>query len=168
MATIEIPLQGKVGQDNGLKAVVDECDFPLVQGYRWLALRTKRSKTTYAVSYLCQGGTIRPTYMHRLVMDAPAGKQVDHRDGNGLNNSRSNLRLCEQWQNSANKAVAVGANGYRGIYKNKDCRKYYAAIWINGKRKYLGSSYDPMAAARLYDTAARERYGEFATVNFPD
>ena len=90
----EIPLIGKHG--NGLIAIVDDSDFELVSQYRWRGHKAARSLTVYA-----RGAVDRkPILMHRLIMQPEAGLHIDHIDGNGLNNSRSNLRCVTQAENN--------------------------------------------------------------------
>lgn len=112
----------------------------------------------------------RTIYLHRFIMDAPKGVQVDHRDGDGLNNLRGNLRFATQTLNNANRAYR-GTTGFRGVVLTSGGR-YRAAIFHreNGRRtiKNLGTYEAAEEAARAYDDAALERFGEFARLNFPE
>ena len=99
-------------------------------------------------------------------MHCPDGKSVDHRDGNRLNNSRANLRVCEHYENLRNRGKQKNnTTGFCGVYKNRD--RYQAQIKMNGKCLYFGTYPTPEEAARAYDEAALKLHGEFARLNFP-
>ena len=89
--------------------------------------------------------------------------QVDHKNRNGLDNRRDNLRLATHGQNLANSKTH-SESGFKGVEKNK--HRFYASISIDGKTKKLGGYDTPEEAARAYDEAALEQFGEFARINF--
>lgn len=168
MAVVAFPLGGRLAASLGVAAMVDEEDLPLLVGPQWYAVRPDPCiETVYAVSRRKRDGAWRTTYMHRWILDAKRGEQVDHRDHDGLNNSRANLRLCSQSLNNANKRQKVGASGFRGVYMDRRRNSIFAAIQKNGRNQWLGSFADPVSAAQAYDAAARIAFGEFATLNFP-
>jgi len=102
-------------------------------------------------------------------MSAPADMQVDHINGNPLDNRRENLRICTRAQNTCNrKAVVNSKSGYKGVTKKNSSRKWIPEIRKDGKKLYLGSYNTPEEAAKAYDKAAKEIFGEFAKLNFPD
>ncbi len=101
--------------------------------------------------------------MHRQITGASQEEQVDHRDRNGLNNTRENLRIASSQQNAFNRGKRNGE--FKGVSKCR--RKWRARITIDGKEEYLGVFSTPEEAARVYDRRARELFGEFAVVNFP-
>lgn len=108
--------------------------------------------------------------MHRAITNAPKGMDVDHINGNTRDNRRENLRVCTHAQNLAAGRPAKRANSkskYNGVGWNKSANQWMARIRINGKLTYLGCFKDETAAARAYDKAAREHFGEFARLNFP-
>lgn len=102
--------------------------------------------------------------MHRLLVGAPDDRLVDHRDGNGLNNRRSNLRVCTDGQNCANVGVVRSRTGWKGVTWRKLSRCYIAQF----AGAEVGRFNDPIEAARAYDRAAYAKYGRFACVNFPE
>lgn len=159
---VEIPLtQGKV-------ALVDEIDFERLNKLKWAA--QKDTDTFYAVK------TIAPTKtrkgfaikMHRLILDCPKGMQIDHRDNNGLNNTRSNLRICTASQNQMNrrKLMKNASSIYKGVSWHKKQKRWHARIVVNGTLHHLGSFTIEKEAGLAYDRTASEWFGEYANVNF--
>lgn len=150
----EVPLT------RGYTAIIDATDWPLVSGHSWHAEVSHKRVTVYA------GATIRNrrVSMHRLLMGEPEGLQVDHRDGDGLNNRRSNLRVATRTQNQRNKIGKRGTSSrFKGVGWHKDAGKWAAFI----EKRHLGLFTDEEAAARAYDEAARAIFGDFARLNFP-
>ena len=104
--------------------------------------------------------------LHRLIMNAPSGVDVDHINHDPLDNRRSNLRLCTRSQNICNRRMPRGPNTpYRGVSRRQDCKSWRAQIKADGRNIHLGNFHTPEEAARAYDAAARHYYGEFATLN---
>jgi hypothetical protein len=150
-------------------AVIDAVDAEriLALGLSWYAFRVRRS--WYAAAEMGATGNRRRVYLHRLIMDAPIGIEVDHRDGDGLNCRRSNLRLCSHAQNLANQRLSsANKSGYRGVSWDMRDRRWRVAIKKHQVVTTLGGFKDPISAALAYDKAAREMFGEFARLNFPN
>jgi hypothetical protein len=145
-------------------ALIDDEDFDLVGLVGWHCHVDK-----YAVrNYRKRDGAQGLLLMHRIIMNCPDSMQVDHIDGNGLNNQKSNLRICTQSQNKKNKRRASNnTSGYKGVYIEKEnyIRSY---ITFNGKRIVLGWFSNVIDAAKAYDEAAKLYFGEFAKLNFPE
>lgn len=141
----------------GWVAVVDAADLALLAGRRWCAFRSRRTVYAYAN---------RPkVFMHRLVAGAGPGEQIDHRDGDGLNNRRTNLRRATTSQNGGNMAPRPSRHGYKGVTPARS--RWAARIMVGYRRRHLGTFDSPEEAARAYDEAAREAWGEYARTNFP-
>jgi hypothetical protein len=151
----EIPLtQGQV-------AIVDDEDYPELAKYKWLAAWMPSSQA-YRAETKRHG---KNTLMHRLILMAPPGTEVDHKDHNPLNNSRSNLRICTRSENRRNsRAVRGSKSGYKGIVLHHGV--WETRITVDGKRLYLGRFKDPESAAKAWDQAAIKYHGEFAYTNF--
>lgn len=148
---------------SGSIAFVDAVDGPLVVPHRWQELPGRH--TSYAKFSKRGGPTI---LMHRLIIDAPRGVQVDHINRNGLDNRRVNLRLATPGQNNANAKIrSDNTSGYKGVCWSHSRGKigWYASIHLDGKQRGLGLFDDPWEAAQAYNAAALEQWGEFAFLN---
>ncbi len=160
----EIPLT------RGYVALVDDDDYERVAAFKWGSLtNVNATGIVYAVRKTPRRpGPRRTIYMHRFVIDAPHGSDVDHRDGNGLNCCKANLRLCDKAKNQANRGrPSQNKSGYKGVHWTNYYQCWLAKIQINNKSIYIGRFSDPIEAALAYDSKARELFGEFARPNFP-
>jgi hypothetical protein len=142
----------------GYEALVDDEDYKWLSQWKWCALVTK--KNVYAKR------TKQAILMHRVIEGATASRQVDHRDGNGLNNQRSNLRKATQTQNNANSRLRRSStSGYKGVtwFRGNWASggKWMAQIAVNGRHVYLGYFDTPQAAHEAYCAAAKRLFGEF-------
>jgi hypothetical protein len=170
-----VPLYGKVAA--GRVALVDDEDYEVVMRHRWNVYERIRPNGSHVGPYATTSvprddgqGRIRIVQMHQLLM--PGVRQVDHEDGDGLNNQRSNLRPATNVQNHANERKTRTWRGrptssrFKGVSWYKAGSKWMASIQ-DGRKRGLGYFTDEVEAARAYDAAAREAFGEFARVNFP-
>lgn len=157
--TKEIQLtQGKV-------ALVDDEDFEWLNQWKWHA--HERHNIFYAVCSSRIDGKVSKK-MHRQILNPGNDLQVDHIDGNGLNNQRINLRLCSHAQNIYNRGkLKSNTSGYIGVSWNKAKKKWSARTERNGKVFFLGYYENADDAAKAYDRHAKEFRGEFARTNFP-
>jgi hypothetical protein len=150
----EIPLRGSNGK--GLALLVNDEDYELMSSFSWHAKPDGNGRYYAEV-------TLRA---HNLLVDFPL---TDHINGNGLDNTRNNLREATHRQNSWNRGLRSDSRtGYKGVTSRRGGRGYSARIQVGGKRQYLGWFKNPIDAAKAYDAAAREHFGRFARLNFPD
>lgn len=127
--------------------------------------KVSKEKWHYDGKYV-KGNTNR-VRLHRFILDEPDGV-VDHINGDCLDNRKSNLRICEQRQNTMNRgAQKNNESGYKGVSYNKGMKGYYAQLSNGGRRYYVGYFGTPEEAAVEYDKLALKHFGEFAYTNFP-
>lgn len=145
----------------GMEAIIDAADVPVVGGMNWCANRIKGS--IYAVrSRFADDGRHIGLMMHRLIMDAPAGSVVDHINGDGLDNRRENLRIATHAENLRNSRLSCrNTSGVKGVCWDKGHKKWAAFISVSGKVHRLGRFSDKGDAARAYAEASRRLHGEF-------
>jgi hypothetical protein len=152
---------------------VDDADFEWLSQWKWCVNRTPNH--WYACRHEGPRVAQRIIFMHREILGAPRGLEVDHIDGDSLNNQRSNLRLATRRENKRNQRYkkAGASSQYKGVFWNTKCQTWCATICVTPtdptKREqhlYLGRFDSEVAAARAYDAAAREHHGAFAAPNF--
>lgn len=144
-------------------AIIDEEDYNRVVGYKFCFTGG------YAAARI--KGTSKRIKLHRLIMNAPNGVDVDHKNGNKLDCRKENLRLATDSQNHANSKIqrkrAHIQSRYKGVsWRNRRGGVWTAGIKVNYKTIYLGQYLTEEDAARAYDRAARDYFGEFARTNF--
>jgi len=163
----EVFLYGKKAA--GRVALVDEGDYRLVTQHRWNVrdyVWHGRHYGPYAITNARMNGEKRTLFMHTLIMGL---KGVDHKDGNGLNNQRWNLRPATQQQNVRNQRGSRNSSSqFKGVFYRRDTGKWRAGINVGNHMLWLGQYESEVDAARVYDSAAREYFGEFAWLNFPN
>ncbi len=142
----------------GKVAFVDAADYEFVSIFKWRAVRVTGG-VWYAETRL-RGNR---EFMHRLLLGCGPREQVDHRNGNGLDNRRLNLRPTTHALNQATRRCVTGKSGFKGVMKRGG--KWRAYITDAGRFRSLGSFATPEEAARAYDAAARELFGEHACTN---
>lgn len=145
----------------GFVAYIDTQDVKLIVGHSWTALLGRN--TVYAKAQI-DG---RHVSMHRFILGlGPQHLAVDHVDGNGLNNRRTNLRLATGSLNQANSRKRSGTSSiYKGVYWHKAAGRWQGYINNRGQRRHLGLFDDEREAALAYDAAAVELWGDFARLN---
>lgn len=172
-STISIP---EIGLDDNARliplgreksAIVDASDYEWLSQWKWSYFKG-RSDRGYGVRRVGLGDNRqRAIYMHRSILNAPEGLQVDHINGNTLDNRRANLRIVTSAQNRYNQRPrADGASQFKGVIRYRD--KWRATIKKGEQAIHLGVFTDEAQAARAYDKAARSLFGEYAYLNFPE
>lgn len=159
-----IPNTKQIQLTRGKFAIVDEDDFEMLSKYDWHT--TGGTSGFHAARRSDVVGDSHLQFMHVLLMGK---KGIDHKNRNGLHNYKSNLRICTQQQNACNKEGLVnGTSKYKGVYLPSSRTKYCARIKLNKIAYNIGVFTDEIEAAKAYDTKARELFGEFAYLNFPE
>jgi len=163
-----VPLHGRHAVGDAAYALVDFTDVERVLNHSWHVV--PGYSTCYA--YCEIGG--KQISMHRFILELPRGdnrtNDVDHVNGNGLDNRRHNIRVCTRSQNKRNKHRICGLSGFKGVTFEKGGGKHYSKPWraytkSNGVKHWLGYFATREEAAAAYDSAALQEHGEFARTN---
>lgn len=146
-------------------ALVDDEDFERLNQVNWVA--HKERNTWYAIGHKKVGlRNYKNTKMHRVIMNALDGEQIDHKDCNGLNNQKSNLRFCTNTENLRNARKRKGCiSKLKGVSYHKQNNRWRATINMDQKQISLGCYGTQQEAARAYNQAATELFGDFARLN---
>lgn len=149
----------------GYQTIVDNEDADLAK-YKWRVDNNRLNH--YAVRSVQCNGKWAVVLLHRVILSRVLGREierhemVDHRDGNGLNNARSNIRLCTNQQNQANsRCPSHNTTGLKGVGRYRE--RYRAYIKVNGRTIHLGYHDTPESAHEAYYNAAQHYFGEFAS-----
>lgn len=142
-------------RNTGLVALVDDEDYEWLNQWTWTAVSTHRRNGGYAMRI----ANSKTTLMHRLILGAPEGAEVDHINGNGLDNRRSNLRLATRRQGLANRRrFKNNKSGFKGVQFDKESGKW--------KLTFRAQFDTAEEAAHMYDRIVRILHGEYAKTNF--
>jgi hypothetical protein len=150
--------QGKV-------AIVDDEDYEYLCQWKWLFIKQGYAARNAHLGYINGKQKQRLVFMHRQILNAPEEMHVDHINGDGLNNSRLNIRLCTKAQNRMNRKPQLGTSKYKGVCWDKANSKWLASIAVNGKSKTIGRFLCEIEAAAAYNECAKDFHGEFARLN---
>jgi len=151
----------KIPLTRGKFALVDDSDFNFLAQFKWCAYKNAKSGVWYALRNIRRpNGKWRTIFMHQVLL--PGVPQIDHRDGNGLNNRRKNIRPCTYSQNNINQHKRLdNTSGHKGVYKHSYTDSWVATIGVNGKHVYLGIFKQKKDAIKVRKEAALLHYGEF-------
>lgn len=149
----------------GFVALVNNADFKYLNQWKWHADRNHHS--VYALRNIRVGpGKRKRVGMHTQLMGTPPGKEVDHRNGNGLDNRRRNLRVCAHAHNSQNVRKPIdNSSGFKGVSWNRRSESWRAYIKTRRRQLHLGYFSNPRTAAKAYNEAAVRLFGKFARLN---
>lgn len=143
----------------GKFAKIDAKDFDLVNQFCWY----------FDGGYAVHGsgdGKKPKVWMHRIIAKTPSGFVTDHINGNKLDNRRRNLRICTRQQNNMHVGVSrKNKSGYKGVFWNKQRKKWRARIRLNKQDIVLGHFTNKADAAISYNAAAKKYFGEFCFLN---
>jgi hypothetical protein len=139
----------------GKYAIVDNEDWGALSSFFWY----------FNGGYAATNSMGDKIYMQKFLMNTPKSMDTDHIDRNKLNNRRCNLRICTRSQNLGNRPSYVGSSIFKGVSWNSQAKKWKVYIMKNKKSFYLGRFSDELEAAKVYNKAAVELYGEFAHLN---
>jgi hypothetical protein len=162
-ATREIPLT------QGYVALIDEDDYADASRFTWSAVKRDDGRCYAQRNIRTPDGRRTTERLHQYLL--PGVERVDHKNGDGLDNRRANLRPATNAENGQNRRGldARNTSGYRGVSWDRRAAKWQARIALNGRRSHLGYFTDPVEAARAFDEAAVRLFGEFAgALNLPD
>lgn len=159
--------------NHGFVAQVDDEDYELLSSHTWRVLDPGKFRGRYAVTSIrdTSTGKQKTVLMHRMIMEKLGDSQghVDHRDSDGLNNQRTNLRLCQHSDNMKHRRKTVGrlTSQYKGVALRVrgNCRRWQADIQHNGKHIYIGAYLTEHEAALAYNAAAMRLHGDYSLLN---
>lgn len=153
----------KIKLTQGKFALVDDDDFERLNKYKWFAYNSRGKFYARRNGRNKETGKQYIIHMHRIILGKiPQEKEVDHKDGNGLNNQRNNLRLANRFQNMQNRKLnRDNKSGHKGVLWHSRDHVWTATGRLNGKQTHLGYFKNILDAKKAYDKFAKENYGEF-------
>jgi hypothetical protein len=159
----------KIPLTRGCVALVDDRDFLSLAQHKWFAIVNSRTGITYAVRWDWSTTPPTMTFMHKEILGIGKGVRGDHRDGNSLNNQRSNLRIATTSQNNCNRLrLPKGKTSrYRGVSWDTHNGAWKAAATFRGKHRHFGHFGDEREAAKAFDRGVEQLYEGWAVLNFP-
>lgn len=150
----------------GYWTVIDADDYAAVSRRSW-HVKVKASGKKYARTYFISKGRQTTRYMHQILLGKKRGSHIDHRNNDGLDNRRANLRFCTRAQNNQNrpKTTSKRSSKFKGVYFNKELNNWRAYIFVDNRSIYLGAYTSESDAATAYNIEARRLHGIFARLN---
>ena len=151
----------RIKLSQGKFALIDDEDFYRVSKHKWSA--GKYARDTWYAKTMINGKFVQ---MHRFILNPSDDQLTDHKNHNGLDNRRRNIRVCETWQNQANRIKRSKASSrFKGVHWQTARKVWIAKIKRNGIAKHLGNFHDEIEAAIAYNKAAIIIFGDFAYLN---
>jgi hypothetical protein len=147
----------------GKHAIVSGADYHRVIKFKWRFLKNT-SGSEYATRTINVDGVRTSLALHRFILGGNSPR-IDHRNGNGLDNRRRNLRPCSVPQNGYNRKYQKHSSRFKGVSWNKNARKWFVSIMVNKRRIFLGYFVDELEAAKAYDAEALKHHKSFAKTN---
>ncbi len=151
----------------GKWVILDQQDYYRLRIFKWIVYGN--GTNLYAIRHqLIEPNKTKTVYMHREIMNPPPDLVVDHRNCDGLDNRKQNLRFATHAQNTRNRRKKKnGSSQFLGVYFNKEKSTWDSQLMHNGKKIWVGRFDNEIDAAKAYDETARKYHGEFARLNFP-
>lgn len=146
--------------------LIDDEDYDRIKSFNWFIVRMRNS--FYAIRNNWVNGKNKAILMHRFLLDIKSGSIGDHKNGNTLDNTKENLRLCTNTENIVNSGMRKNnTSGFKGVHfvNERRRKKFLAKIRANGRNVYLGHFKYAIDAAIAYNNAAVRLHGEFANLN---
>ncbi len=143
----------------GRVTIVDDEDYDWLTTWKWCTSQGYAARSVAS-------DHVDVIYMHRLLLAAPPKMVVDHINLDKLDNRRSNLRLCTRSQNCYNRPASKSSrSGVKGVFWDNEKGKWLSQICVSGKRIHIGRFNSMEEAARAYNDAARDVFGQYAYIN---
>ena len=146
-----------VNKNKNRYTLVDDEDFDFLNQWKW-----RLNKRGYILRSTMINNKYTVIHMHRIIIKCPSEKMVDHISGNKSDNRKNNLRICNNLENSWNRAISkLNSSGYKGVNWHKASKKWEARIGFKNKRIHLGFFKNIKDAVNIYNVSAIKFYGEF-------
>lgn len=146
-------------------SIIDDEDFDKVSKYKWHCLANNYAARKFYYGKKDNKWITKYIRLHQFILNE-FNKEIDHINGNRLDNRKENLRFCDRTLNNANIGLKRNnTSGYKGVRKNKQINKWFASISAYKKVYYLGSFENKIDAAKAYNEKAKELFGKFARLN---